>query len=177
MGDHGLLEDLDALAGDRGNRDEWQPLLLGPSGGRTCLTCRTCRTEIYLALHDDGGDRTLFHHFGELVFPLAWRSARFDDQGGEVGLLQDSEGLLDSKLAQRADVVNSGGVSDHYRADGRISIAFVTGSVVVPGTSETMATFCPMRALIRDDFPEFRRPNMEICSLSPDGVWFRLMPQ
>jgi hypothetical protein len=51
----------------------------------------------------------------------------------------------------------------------------VTGSVVVPATSETIATFCPVSALIRLDLPELRRPNIVMCILSPEGVWFRLV--
>jgi hypothetical protein len=33
---------------------------------------------------------------------------------------------------------------------GKSSIAFETGSVVVPGTSETMARLCPVNAFIND---------------------------
>ena len=55
---------------------------------------------------------------------------------------------------------------------GRISIAFATGSVVVPGTSETMAACWPVNALIKLDFPALRRPKMLICSRDPAGVSF-----
>ena len=42
---------------------------------------------------------------------------------------------------------------------GRISIVFLTGSVVVPGISETRETGCPAMAFIRLDFPAFLLPK------------------
>jgi hypothetical protein len=53
---------------------------------------------------------------------------------------------------------------------GRISIAFATGSVVVPGTDETIAAGWFVNALIKLDFPAFRRPKMPICRREPAGV-------
>ncbi len=44
-----------------------------------------------------------------------------------------------------------------------ISIFFETGSVVVPATSETIATSCPARAFMSELFPLFRLPNIPIC--------------
>lgn len=41
---------------------------------------------------------------------------------------------------------------------GRISMDLKTGSVVVPGTLETMATSWLVRALMRLDFPVLRLP-------------------
>ena len=40
-----------------------------------------------------------------------------------------------------------------------ISIALCTGSVVVPGVSDTSATFWPVIALTSEDFPAFRFPK------------------
>ena len=42
---------------------------------------------------------------------------------------------------------------------GRSSMALRTGSVVVPAMGETMAAFCPVRALTRLDLPALRRPK------------------
>ena len=53
---------------------------------------------------------------------------------------------------------------------GSSSIAFKTGSVVVPCISETIARFCPVKALIKLDFPAFLLPKMPMCIRSPDGV-------
>ena len=58
---------------------------------------------------------------------------------------------------------------------GRISIAFETGSVVVPATLETTARVCEVSAFIRLDFPALVRPKMPICVLSPEGVVFKLI--
>ena len=51
-----------------------------------------------------------------------------------------------------------------------ISTALATGSVVVPGTSETMDTCCPAIALTRDDLPALRQPAKTMCNLSDCGV-------
>ena len=58
---------------------------------------------------------------------------------------------------------------------GNSSMAFNTGSVVVPGTSATTASFCPVRALIRLDLPALRFPNKPIWTRSPAGVAFKLL--
>src|SRR3712207_3270106 len=50
------------------------------------------------------------------------------------------------------------------------SIALLTGSVVVPGRSETRAVSCPVSALIRDDLPLFLLPKSVICSRLAWGV-------
>ena len=42
---------------------------------------------------------------------------------------------------------------------GRSSIAFLTGSVVVPFTSETTARSCPVTAFTTLDFPALRMPK------------------
>ena len=55
---------------------------------------------------------------------------------------------------------------------GRISIAFETGSVVVPATSLTIATSCPVSRLTSVDFPAFLNPKNAICTRSPLGVSF-----
>ena len=51
-----------------------------------------------------------------------------------------------------------------------ISIALSTGSVVVPGVSETSATSCPVKALIREDLPLFRLPKRAIWRRLELGV-------
>jgi hypothetical protein len=56
--------------------------------------------------------------------------------------------------------------------NGSISIAFETGSVVVPGTSETIAAFCPDSEFISDDFPAFLLPKKAILTRSAFGVSF-----
>ena len=53
---------------------------------------------------------------------------------------------------------------------GRSSMAFMTGSVVVPSVSDTTARSCPVTALTTLDFPAFRRPKKPIWIRSPDGV-------
>ena len=58
---------------------------------------------------------------------------------------------------------------------GRSSIAFGTGSVVVPRTSDTMARFCPVIALMMLDLPAFLRPKIPICTRSAEGVLLRLI--
>ena len=55
---------------------------------------------------------------------------------------------------------------------GRSSIAFDTGSVVVPKVSETRDISCPVTAFTRLDLPEFLLPKKPICTLSPEGVSF-----
>jgi len=58
---------------------------------------------------------------------------------------------------------------------GRISMDFFTGSVVVPGTAETIAASWRVSALIRLDFPAFLRPKMAMCNRSPRGVWLSVV--
>jgi len=58
---------------------------------------------------------------------------------------------------------------------GSSSMALNTGSVVVPRTSDTIARFCPVSALIRLDFPALRLPKIPICVRSEEGVLFKLM--
>ena len=55
---------------------------------------------------------------------------------------------------------------------GSSSMALLTGSVVVPGVSDTTAAACPVRTFSRLDFPALRRPNRPICSRSPLGTSF-----
>ena len=55
---------------------------------------------------------------------------------------------------------------------GRISIAFETGSVVVPGRSLTMARSCPVSAFTSVDLPAFLSPKNAMCVRSPLGVSF-----
>ena len=57
---------------------------------------------------------------------------------------------------------------------GKSSIAFLTGSVVVPKTSETTERFCPVTAFTRLDFPALRIPKKPICTLSAETVSFKL---
>ena len=45
---------------------------------------------------------------------------------------------------------------------GLISIGLYTGSVVVPATSATIDTFCPVKAFINEDFPLLVLPNIPI---------------
>ena len=59
--------------------------------------------------------------------------------------------------------------------NGRSSIAFETGSVVVPFVSDTTANSCPVTAFTTLDFPAFLLPKKPICILSPDGVSFKLI--
>ena len=53
---------------------------------------------------------------------------------------------------------------------GKISMAFETGSVVVPGTSLTMAICCPVNALTNVDFPAFLSPKNAMWMRLPRGV-------
>ena len=55
---------------------------------------------------------------------------------------------------------------------GSSSIAFLTGSVVVPSTSDTTESSCPVIALTRLDLPAFLRPKNPICTRSLLGVSF-----
>ena len=56
---------------------------------------------------------------------------------------------------------------------GSNSIAFCTGSVVVPFTSDTTARSCPVTAFTRLDLPTLRNPKNPICTRSPEGVAFK----
>jgi len=47
----------------------------------------------------------------------------------------------------------------------KISTDFLTGSVVVPARSDTMATSCPVIILIKELFPLFLLPKIPICGL------------
>ena len=47
----------------------------------------------------------------------------------------------------------------------KISMDLRTGSVVVPAVASTMATSCPVMALMRELLPLFLRPKMPICGL------------
>ena len=58
---------------------------------------------------------------------------------------------------------------------GSSSIAFCTGSVVVPLTSETTESAWPVTALTTLDLPALRRPKKPIWSRSPEGVAFMLI--
>ena len=58
---------------------------------------------------------------------------------------------------------------------GSISIDLETGSVVVPGTSETIASAWLVSAFIRLDLPELRLPKIDMCTRSLDGVWLRVV--
>ena len=55
------------------------------------------------------------------------------------------------------------------------SMALLTGSVVVPGMSDTKAVSCPVKALISDDFPLLRRPKRAMCRRLAVGVLLRLI--
>ncbi len=54
-------------------------------------------------------------------------------------------------------------------------MALRTGSVVVPATSETTASSCPVTALTRLDLPALRLPTNPMWTRSPEGVSARLM--
>ena len=54
-------------------------------------------------------------------------------------------------------------------------MALLTGSVVVPGISDTKAVSCPVKALISDDFPLLRRPKRAMCKRLAVGVLLRFM--
>ena len=58
---------------------------------------------------------------------------------------------------------------------GRSSIAFVTGSVVVPLVSDTTARSWFVILFTRLDLPAFLLPKKPMWILSPDGVSLRLM--
>ena len=58
---------------------------------------------------------------------------------------------------------------------GRSSIAFKTGSVVVPFVSDTMESACPVNALIKLDFPQFLLPKMPMWIRFAEGVLFKLI--
>jgi hypothetical protein len=50
---------------------------------------------------------------------------------------------------------------------------FLTGSVVVPATSETTACSWPEIAFKRLDLPALRLPKMPMFTRSDEGVWFK----
>ncbi len=54
--------------------------------------------------------------------------------------------------------------------NGKNSMGFSTGSVVVPGISLTKATSWPAIALSRLDLPAFLRPSTAIRTLIPRGA-------
>ena len=58
---------------------------------------------------------------------------------------------------------------------GRISIAFLTASVVVPGTEETSETLCPVMRLTSELFPALRRPKIPMWTRSPEGTDVKLI--
>ena len=58
---------------------------------------------------------------------------------------------------------------------GSSSMDFITGSVVVPFTSETTESSWLVKALTTLDLPAFLRPKKPMCTLSAEGVLFRLM--
>ena len=47
--------------------------------------------------------------------------------------------------------------------NGSSSIVFLTGSVVVPATSETMESSCDVNLFTRLDLPALRRPKKAMC--------------
>ena len=55
---------------------------------------------------------------------------------------------------------------------GAISSVFSTGSAVLPGVGETMATSWPTSALSREDLPALRRPNRPMCRRRALGLSF-----
>ena len=55
---------------------------------------------------------------------------------------------------------------------GSSSMALLTGSVVVPFTSDTTASSCPVTLFTILDFPAFLLPKKPICTRSADGVSF-----
>ena len=55
---------------------------------------------------------------------------------------------------------------------GSSSIDFCTGSVVVPFTSETIESGCPVTALTTLDFPALRLPKNAMCTRPPEAVSF-----
>ena len=59
--------------------------------------------------------------------------------------------------------------------NGNNSIAFLTGSVVVPLTSDTTAMFCPVIAFTKLDFPALRMPKKPICIRSELVVFCKLI--
>ena len=59
---------------------------------------------------------------------------------------------------------------------GSSSIAFLTGSVVVPRSPETIATGWPAMAFSRLDLPALHRPANTMRTLSPCGVPFMARP-
>ena len=54
--------------------------------------------------------------------------------------------------------------------NGRSSIAFCTGSVVVPRTSDTTASSCPVIALTTLDFPALRQAKNPMWIRLAEGV-------
>ena len=52
-----------------------------------------------------------------------------------------------------------------------ISMFLYTVSVVVPCMGDVMATCCPSKQFISDDFPALVAPNIPMCSLSDRGVF------
>ena len=58
---------------------------------------------------------------------------------------------------------------------GRSSIAFRTGSVVVPRTSETRASSWLVTAFTTLDLPALRMPKNPMWTRSPEGTSFRVL--
>ena len=58
---------------------------------------------------------------------------------------------------------------------GRSSIAFKTGSVVVPRTSETRASSWLVTAFTTLDLPALRMPKNPMWTRSPEGVSFNVL--
>ena len=58
---------------------------------------------------------------------------------------------------------------------GSSSIDFITGSVVVPFTLDTTESSWFVTALTTLDLPAFLRPKKPMCTLSAEGVSFKLM--
>ena len=61
------------------------------------------------------------------------------------------------------------GCPEDHRPHPWSSKDLATGSVVVPATGETREVACPVRALMREDFPALRRPTGRCAGGWPEG--------
>ena len=79
-------------------------------------------------------------------------------------------GAFDAGAAKFSDIINTSGVDEDYGADGGEFTGISTGSVVVPGTSETMEMCWCVNALASELLPALRRPKRPIWMRRPLGV-------
>ena len=67
--------------------------------------------------------------------------------------------LADAKFSKMSFIINTWCIYDHHRPIGSSSMALLTGSVVVPFTSDTTASSWPVTLFTILDFPTFLLPK------------------